>query len=89
MLLAVALVELARSQWVEDVPVLTRCWPVLVQQLMAMSLQFGAISGEDAWTAKLDRSCRASAEPHEGHTGALPLRTSSSNPVRHWLQRNS
>ena len=50
MLLAVALVELARSQWVEDVPVLTRCWPVMVQQLMAMSLQFGAISGADAWT---------------------------------------
>ena len=36
MLLAVALVELARSQWVEDVPVLTRCWPVMVQQLMFM-----------------------------------------------------
>lgn len=50
MLLAVALIELARSQWVEDVAVQTRCWPVMVQQLMAMSLQFGAISPEDAWT---------------------------------------
>jgi len=49
MLLAVALVELARSQWVEDVAVQTRCWPVMVQQLMAMSLQFGAIGGNDAW----------------------------------------
>jgi ATP-dependent helicase Lhr and Lhr-like helicase len=50
MLLAVALVELARAQWVEDVAVLTRCWPVLVQQLMAMSLQYGAVSAENAWT---------------------------------------
>ncbi len=50
MLLAVALIELARSQWVEDVAVLTRCWPVMVQQVMAMSLQFGAIAADDAWT---------------------------------------
>lgn len=49
MLLAVALIELARSQWVEEVPVQTRCWPVLVQQLMAMSLQFGAISANQSW----------------------------------------
>jgi ATP-dependent Lhr-like helicase len=48
LLLAIALVELARSQWVEAVPIQTRCWPVLVQQLMALSLQFGAISREDA-----------------------------------------
>lgn len=50
MLLAVALVELARAHWVEDVPVQTRCWPVMVQQVMAMSLQFGAISADAAWT---------------------------------------
>jgi ATP-dependent Lhr-like helicase len=48
-MLAAALVELARAKWVESVPVLTRCWPVLVQQLMAMALQFGAIAPDDAW----------------------------------------
>ncbi len=50
LLLAVALIELAREHWVEDVPLQSRCWPVLVQQLMAMSLQYGAISANDAWT---------------------------------------
>lgn len=50
LLLAIAVVELARSGFVEAVPVQTRCWPVLVQQLMAMTLQLGAVSAEQAWT---------------------------------------
>ncbi len=49
LLLAVALIELARERWVEDVAVQSRCWPVLVQQLMAMSLQLGAVSADEAW----------------------------------------
>lgn len=43
---AVALIELAREGWVEAVPPQDRCWPVLVHQLLAMTLQFGAISPE-------------------------------------------
>ncbi len=35
---AVALIELARRGWVEDVPTLSRCWPVLVHQIFAMCL---------------------------------------------------
>ena len=46
---AIALVELARSHWVESVPVQSRCWPVLVHQLFAMALQFGGVSAERAW----------------------------------------
>ena len=46
---AVALVELARAGWVESVPVNRRCWPVLVHQLFALTLQFGAISGDRCW----------------------------------------
>jgi ATP-dependent Lhr-like helicase len=46
---AIALVELAREGWVERVPVQHRCWPVLVHQLLAMALQFGAISPERCW----------------------------------------
>ncbi len=46
---AVALVELARAQWVESVPPLTRCWPVLVHQVFAMALQFGGVSAERCW----------------------------------------
>ena len=47
---AMALVELARKGWVESIPSQTRCWPVLVQQLLALTLQFGAISQERCWT---------------------------------------
>ena len=46
---AVALIELAREGWVENVATQTACWPVLVHQLLAMTLQFGAISEERCW----------------------------------------
>lgn len=46
---AIALVELAREGWVERVADQTRCWPVLVHQLLAMTLQWGAISPERCW----------------------------------------
>jgi len=46
---AVALVELARAGWVEPVQMNRRCWPVMVHQLFAMTLQFGAVSAERCW----------------------------------------
>lgn len=46
---SVALVELAREHWVESVPVVDRCWPVLVHQLLALTMQFGGIKAEDCW----------------------------------------
>jgi ATP-dependent Lhr-like helicase len=46
---AVALIELAREGWVESAPRQERCWPVLVHQLLALTLQFGAISAERCW----------------------------------------
>ena len=46
---AIALVELARKGWVESIPPHTRCWPVLVHQLLALTLQFGAVSQERCW----------------------------------------
>lgn len=46
---AVALIELAKSQWIESIPDQTRCWPVLVHQLLAMTLQFGAITVARCW----------------------------------------
>ena len=49
LLQAVALVELARANWVEPVHVTDRCWPVLVHQLFALTLQFGAVSAERCW----------------------------------------
>lgn len=46
---AVALIELAREGWVERVSTHQRCWPVVVHQTLAMTLQFGAISRDRAW----------------------------------------
>ncbi|MCY7286526.1 MAG: DEAD/DEAH box helicase, partial [Cyanobacteria bacterium CAN_BIN43] len=46
---AIAIVELARKGWVESVPCQTRVWPVMVHQLFALTLQFGAISSERCW----------------------------------------
>lgn len=45
----VALIELAREGWVERVAKQERCWPVLVHQLLALTLQFGAISADRCW----------------------------------------
>lgn len=46
---AIAIIELARQGWVESVPIQTRSWPVLVHQLLALTLQFGGISFERCW----------------------------------------
>jgi ATP-dependent Lhr-like helicase len=46
---AVALVELARSGWVEAVEVNDRAWPVLLHQLLAMALAEGGVGAEPAW----------------------------------------
>ncbi|RJP85372.1 MAG: DEAD/DEAH box helicase [Desulfobacteraceae bacterium] len=48
---AVAIVELAKEHWVESAPQNNRCWPVLVHQVFALALQFGAISDERCWAA--------------------------------------
>lgn len=46
---AIALIELAKAGWVEDVPVKQRCWPVLIHQLLAMSLAENGIPADQAW----------------------------------------
>ncbi|MUG98509.1 hypothetical protein F7734_41935 [Scytonema sp. UIC 10036] len=46
---AIAIIELARKGWVESIPIQTRAWPVLVHQLLALTLQFGGISPERCW----------------------------------------
>ncbi len=46
---AVALVELAKSGWVEDVELNDRCWPVLIHQLLAISLADSGVPVEEAW----------------------------------------
>ena len=47
---SIALIELAKAGWVEDVAVNDRCWPVLIHQLLAMSLASDGITIEDAWS---------------------------------------
>ena len=46
---AIALIELAKKGWVESVPTNNRVWSVLVHQILALTLQFGAISTEQCW----------------------------------------
>lgn len=46
---AIALIELAKEGFVESIPEQTRCWPVLLHQLLALTLQFGSISAEACW----------------------------------------
>ena len=46
---AIALIELAKKGWVESVPTNNRVWSVLVHQILALTLQFGAISAEQCW----------------------------------------
>lgn len=46
---AIAIIELAKENWVESVPGNDRCWPVLVHQLLALALQFGAVSKGKCW----------------------------------------
>ena len=50
---AVALIELARDGWVERVRKQERCWPVLVHQLLTMTLQFGGLSADRIWEQML------------------------------------
>jgi len=50
---AIALIELAKSGWVEDIAVQDRCWPVLVHQIFAMALATDGVLVTDLW-----RHCR-------------------------------
>ena len=52
-LVACALVELAKAGWVESVRPSTRAWPVLLHQLLAMSLAEGGVSRHAFWTHAL------------------------------------
>jgi ATP-dependent Lhr-like helicase len=46
---AIALIELAKSGWVERVTVTDRCWPVFIHQLLALALAESGVPVEDAW----------------------------------------
>lgn len=46
---AAALIQLARTRWVEAVELSARCWPVLVHQLFAMALAEGGVREATVW----------------------------------------
>ena len=52
---AIALIELAKAGWVESVTIDRRCWPVVIHQLLAMSLAKNGIGADEAWV-QLSRS---------------------------------
>lgn len=47
---AIAIVELAKAGWVENIAVNDRCWPVLIHQLLAMALSTSGITIEASWS---------------------------------------
>jgi ATP-dependent Lhr-like helicase len=47
---AIALVELAKAGWVESVEVERRCWPVLIHQLLAISLASDGVNADEVWS---------------------------------------
>ena len=49
LLQGIAIIELARNYWVENVQFNERSWHILVHQLMAMCLQYGSITRSTAW----------------------------------------
>ncbi|WP_200373986.1 DEAD/DEAH box helicase [Thiocystis violacea] len=49
LLQAIALIELAKSGWVESVAINPRCWPVLIHQLLALALATDGVTVEMAW----------------------------------------
>lgn len=57
MLQAIALIELARARWVEDVRLDEAAWHILVHQLMAMCLEFGALRRMQAWQTLSAAAC--------------------------------
>ncbi|MGV3525469.1 MAG: DEAD/DEAH box helicase [Candidatus Sericytochromatia bacterium] len=65
LLQAIALLELARTGWVEDVALEDRAWPILVQQLMALCLQTGGISRHQAWQVLSRARCFAGIAPSD------------------------
>ena len=46
---AIALIELARAGFVEDITPQRRCWPVFIHQILAMSLANDGVTFDDAW----------------------------------------
>ena len=46
---AIALIELTKARWVESIELRDRAWPVLVHQLLAMSLAHDGVTATDAW----------------------------------------
>jgi ATP-dependent helicase Lhr and Lhr-like helicase len=49
LLQAIALVELARTKWVEDVKTSNEVWHILLHQIMAMCLERGAVTPDMLW----------------------------------------
>jgi len=49
LLQAIAIVELARSKWIEDVKTSKNVWHILLHQIMAMCLERGAVTSDMLW----------------------------------------
>ncbi|WP_419174439.1 DEAD/DEAH box helicase [Desulfosediminicola sp.] len=57
LLQAIAIVELARSHWVENVRTQRKVWHILLHQIMAMCLERGAVSPNMLWDQLHEAYC--------------------------------
>lgn len=57
MIQAIALIELARQNWVENVHLDYKSWHILVHQIMASCLQFGAVTRTKIWQTIQSAQC--------------------------------
>lgn len=57
LLQAIAIVELARTKWVEDVKTSNQVWHILLHQIMAMCLERGAITTDKIWKQLHEAYC--------------------------------
>ncbi len=67
---AVALIELARSGWVESIAPQTRCWPLLVHQLLAFTLEAAGVTRAECWR-RLSRLPDLAAVSREEHDAVI------------------
>lgn len=57
LLQAIAIVELARTNWVEDVKTSRKVWHILLHQIMAMCLERGAVTLDMLWEQLHEAYC--------------------------------
>lgn len=65
LLQAIAIVELAREGWIENVPLSQRAWHLLLHQIMALCLERGAVTRQLLWDLLHSSYCLSAIRKEE------------------------